>query len=222
MARCWKSDPRGSCGLMGCRVATSGSVKGSMVAVTATRESRRRRAPAGRHMNPSLACNQKLFVVVGRRLRRPDKPVRVDARVGQRIPHGRNHRVRVSPTLRKINVDVVRARRCISKRETQAAVAPAATLLVALAAPFETERAGPLSARRAGPPLPFIPGVHAAASTPEQGTVIAWLPEPGSSCWPAWDRQDRTPNAFSSFWTWNLCPLKRRGRPSRTLRGAVA
>ena len=95
-------------------------------------------------MNPSPARDQQFFVVfVRRRSCCLEEVSRVDAGSCQCIPHGRDHSVRVAPDAREINLDIVWALRCSSKRKAEAAV-DRLDLLVALAAPFETERPGPV------------------------------------------------------------------------------
>ena len=109
-------------------------------------------------MNPSPARDQQFVVVVRRRPYCLEEVSRVDAGSRQGIPHGRDHGVRIAPDAREINLDIVRAFRCGSKRKAEAAV-DRPDLLVALAAPFETERPGP---------LPRTPRTVADAASPRR------------------------------------------------------
>ena len=74
------------------------------------------------HVNPSPARDQQFVVVVRRRPYCLEEVSRVDAGSRQCIPHGRDHGVRIAPDAREINLDIVRAFRCGSKRKAEAAV----------------------------------------------------------------------------------------------------
>ena len=101
-------------------------------------------------MNPSLARDQQFVVVIGRWPGGLQEVVRVDAGFGQGFADSRYHCVRIAPDASEVNVDIVRAFRRVSEREAEAAV-DRGDALVALGAPFETERPWALPALCARP-----------------------------------------------------------------------